>query len=131
MSDVSGGLTPAQKTAIENATTHGAAANPHSGHGLKIENQNNVTGSRAVNVIYQNTGQTLMLISIVTHVGSSSGKTTLISDSNASPTNDIGASTMLATDKESVFGVVLPNHYYKLLADGAVTATLDDWVEWS
>ena len=31
-SDVSGGLTPAQKTAIENATAHIPAAAPHSGH---------------------------------------------------------------------------------------------------
>lgn len=97
----------------------------------KFTNQNDVTGSRAVNVVYQNTSGGTMLMDISFYASSANGSINPVTDSNAAPTSEVAYDhTGAPTDRSTISFIVLDGNYYKLNITGS-TPTIVHWVEWS
>lgn len=93
-------------------------------NGNNVSNQNVVTGSRALGVVYQNTNPTPMWVS-VTVTDASGVSMQAVSDSSSSPTTVI--SGVVAATTAFVIFIVLPGNYYQTDAPGS---TLNYWIEW-
>lgn len=89
--------------------------------------QNDVTASRVLGTVYQNTTGKPMFIA-VTAIQNSSGQLLGYADTSNPPTTEVGAQYGLTGWTHQVFFIVLPNNYYKSSTDA--TATLTKWIEW-
>lgn len=89
----------------------------------------NVTGSRALNTVYQNTGTTMKWVIVACNT-SSAGTLTLYCDATSSPTTGVGASTTNGAAWVTSVNILVPvNYYYKATCTNS--SGLDNWVEWS
>jgi len=88
-----------------------------------FSSQNVVTGSRALETVYQNTTGKVMMIAVT--VTMTSGWAYAYTDSNASPSTIVAGVSWNSAGLELVF-IVLPGNYYKVTG----TASLNYWVEW-
>ena len=94
--------------------------------------QNVVTGSRAINTVYQNTGNKPLFVTITFTVGGTTVSADIKCDSNAAPATVIASvSPKNATAITTITFIVLPSYYYKLYQGGSVTLTMQYWTEWS
>lgn len=89
--------------------------------------QNNVTGSRTFNQVYQNTGQTPMIVTI--YCSSTLGVKQVFCDSSPSPST--GVAGFNGEYGGSISFVVLPGYYYNLAVVSGSDPTIFSWVEWS
>jgi trimeric autotransporter adhesin len=95
-----------------------------------------VTGSRALNTVFQNTGSTPRFVSLTSTMGngSSAGYMNALTDANNPPTTEVarvGSGAVSSVGERSglqVFFIVLPGNYYKVSTTG--TVILHDWTEW-
>ena len=129
-SDVSGGLTPTQKTAIENAIAHEAAAAPHSGH-TSTPVKYDVTGSRAVNGIYQNTTGKVMHLIILLRGNASAARQSILYSDSATPPTEMAGDLYLGTsnNRQTLSVLIEPDAYYKLYCLN-YNPTITAWIEW-
>jgi hypothetical protein len=84
-----------------------------------------VTGSRSIGTIYQNTGATFMVVSITVSVGGEKALLFEVSADGASWLRTIDTSDT-DTARQSHEMIVLPGEYYRL-ATGS--STIDKWIE--
>lgn len=91
--------------------------------------QTDVSGSRAAETVYQNTGTAPLFVGVsgAQHFG---GNITLYSDSSPTPTTVASSSGSYLTDTTSLFSPVLPGNYYKIHFTNP-PVTIDAWIEWS
>ncbi|HWQ95916.1 MAG TPA: hypothetical protein VN368_00950 [Candidatus Methylomirabilis sp.] len=93
-----------------------------------ITNQNNVSADRADNTPYQNTTGKVMDV-MVYWTDSTTGRTgTAYSDSNSSPTTQVGKASSAGTGSACLPFKVIPGNYYKV--DWAVVPTTILWMEY-
>lgn len=87
-----------------------------------------LSGSRALSTVYQNTSGNAMLV--LADLSSVGGGTTIqaISDSNASPSDVVWQSDGVSSGSQTIFFMVPNNHYYKVTCSGASVA---HWNEYS
>ncbi|MDO8481978.1 MAG: hypothetical protein Q7S75_02765 [bacterium] len=103
------------------------------GGGMNITSQNVVTSSRAYGTVYQNTnsGPLYIFISSSCVFNYSLAAYT---DTNASPSTLVGyggtSGGNYAAVWSSLFFIVLPNSYYKVISNGSGCANPTAWVEW-
>lgn len=92
----------------------------------KIENQDVVTGSRAINTIYQNTtGKPMFVVASFSYISGTS-LVNFKTDVNATPTTIVA---FQASPHDIILsGFVLPGHYYGML--DVTGETLNVWTEW-
>ena len=89
--------------------------------------QSDVTGSRALGTVYQNTTGNSMFISVVAHKATAVALAAFTDSSNP-PTTQVAVQTEFGVSSLlSVFFVVLNNNYYTVTMSGG---TLDNWIEW-
>lgn len=87
-----------------------------------------LSGSRALNTVYQNTsGKAMMAVIDLSSVG---GGTTIqgISDSGSSPTDVVWQSDGVVSGRQTICLMIPNNHYYKVTCSGAAVA---HWNEYS
>ena len=91
--------------------------------------QSDITSSRALGTVYQNTTGKAMFVNVVT-TPSGATNVTAYTDASNPPTTvvftQIGAGTGYV---QTAHFVVLPNNYYKV-AWSAGSPTLQKWIEW-
>lgn len=103
-----------------------------------VTNQNVVTGSRALNTTFQNTGSKPMFVSVSVGAvglgGQQIGYTaTAQTDSSNPPTTGVGTvyfngnSAYSAAGTGNLFFIVLPGNYYRISSNGSLVS----WTEWS
>ncbi len=98
-----------------------------------VSAQNVVTGSRALNATFHNSG-TKPLFVLVSLGGSNSGGTffnaTALTDSNTTPTTTVGfwAASGNGYGYGAAFMIVLPGNYYRV---NSTAGTMSCWTEWS
>jgi hypothetical protein len=92
-----------------------------------FQNQNIVTGLRALGSIYQNTTGRTMQVTVTNNI-TAGGSVTVYSDSTLNPTTEVCADNTAATKSPITF-MVLNNNYYTLTVGG--TVALVCWTEWS
>lgn len=95
-----------------------------------VQSQNVVTGTRALDTIFQNTTGKPMFVS-VTASGSGVNFLTAITDASATPTTQVaqaGQGSSVGATIEQIFFIVLPGNYYKVAGGGS--AGLQTWTEW-
>lgn len=111
----------------------GAVSNPgKSGGGTYAgpTHQNNVTGSRVLNTVYQNTTGLPMWV-YVTGNGGSGAAISLegLTDSSNPPTTDVGyVYGAVNNSNAQISFLVLPGNYYKVLT--GLSSTLTVWIEY-
>lgn len=92
-----------------------------------VSTQNNVTGSRSVGTVYQNTtGKPMFVVASMQVSGGQS--MTAYTDSAANPTTACGRVAPTSSTEAPLAFWVLPNNYYKLVASGGFVA--GQWIEW-
>lgn len=95
-----------------------------------------VTGSRALNTIFQNTGSTPRFVSLTCTMGNGSSEGTMkaLTDANNPPTTELAhvasgaVSSVGERDALQLFFIVLPGNYYRVTTVG--TVILGIWTEW-
>ena len=128
---------------------HVAAADPHGQYLKEVDaytgptTQSDVTASRAVDTVYQNTTGKPMFVQIAVDTYYSDRTSSDLSrsyvayaDANATPTTAVakascvinGDITNLHVDQTMTF-VVLPSHYYTLALAGTETGGIESWIE--
>ena len=99
-----------------------------------ITNQNTVTGSRALNTVFQNTLTRPLFVTVTVQLpsGGPGQSATLESDSNASPSTAVAYCASSEGGPGSaylcMFAVILPGNYYRVSSS---TGTLVIWTEWN
>lgn len=100
-----------------------------------ISSQSVVTGSRAFNTAYQNTGSTARFVLACIYNTSVTGgeKVQWLSDSSSTPATVLAEITLPASNWSMPFPLfVLPGNYYKMVADGgSPTIGVLAWTEWN
>ena len=112
-------------TSLFNAV-NGLLGNGSTG-GSWFQNQNVVTGQRALGTIYQNTTGKTMFITVTNNISSTSS-VTVYTDSSLNPTTEVCAENTTTT-KSPISFMVLNNNYYTLTTTGTVAIVC--WTEWS
>lgn len=120
-------------TAGTNVTITGTPVNPtvnsSGGSGGGPTTQTNVTGSRSLGAIFQNTtGKPLYVLVTVVGVGGQSA-ISAFSDSSATPTLNVAFQFINATSNVCLFFIVLPGNFYQVIS--ALASTLTVWVEYN
>lgn len=102
-------------------TTQNTTAQP-------VSQQNVVTGSRALNIVYQNNTGRPMFISLTMYDASGTA-TSILTDASNPPTTVVALSDSSngSPDFYNMFAIVLPGNYYKVTSGG----TISIWTEWS
>lgn len=91
--------------------------------------QNDVTGSRAYNTVYQNTTGKVMFISAC-GIGTQASTIILLTDSSNPPTTQVSFDSPYGNGHgANISGIILPNNYYKVTFSPG-SPSLDIWVEW-
>ena len=102
-----------------------------------VTTQNDVTGSRVLNTVYQNTGTRTMWVAVACVLARVLGIQSTAqarTDSSATPTTVVGTvttSTGLTLDglqNAPMTFLVLPGNYYTVVTTG--TANIGSWIEW-
>ena len=93
---------------------------------ISPKTQNNVTASRALGTVYQNTTGKPMFVSVICYITANYSTATAYTDSNSSPNTIVSDIQPYGTLVSSMFFIVLPGNYYKV----AGTMTLKNWIEW-
>ncbi len=93
----------------------------------KITTQTNVTASRVLGTVYQNTTTKPIFVSVAC-TNAAAANIYGYSDTTATPTLMVSASSVAASGYGGVGFWVLPNSYYKVVSTGS---TLSTWIEWS
>lgn len=114
--------------ATNKVATHAAVAAPHSGH-ANLTTQSVVTGSRAINTVYQNTSGKPMLVTI-SGDASVNSYFDILTDANNPPTTVVARQGFNISEWRSISFLVLPGNYYKLSVL-AGTPTPYRWTEWT
>jgi len=104
--------------------------------------QDDVTASRTINTVYQNTKGRTLFVGIMANVttGNAGEQALLIGDTDSATPPTVTAiytgivSSLAQNPQNKVFGfmVVLPGNYYRARSaiTGAATCTLVKWMEW-
>jgi hypothetical protein len=99
---------------------------------LTIQNQTDVTASRALGAVYQNnTGKTLFVL-ITLNLSSKAADVSFLTDASNPPVTVVSriSDDANAAVTNNVFAMVLPGNYYELLLN-AGTPAITIWVEYS
>lgn len=101
----------------------------------QVSNQNVVTGSRALNTIFHNTGLKPLFVSISVNL-SANGTASVKTDSTSAPSTVVqevvltSGPTQYTHNTVILFFIVLPGNYYEVVTTGTVIAG-PIWTEWS
>jgi hypothetical protein len=113
--------------AVKLSTSTGGAA--------PVVNQNVVTGSRALDTVFQNTTGKVMFVAVTVNGGANHAVASAYTDSNATPSTPVGLfsysaiNNIVASGFGQLFFIVLPGNYYKVTND--LSMSLGYWVEWN
>jgi len=88
--------------------------------------QNNMTSSRAIATVYQNTTGRIMYVTVLTT--SNNGTAYAYCDNNPSPTTLVSICSTLSFYNRTNFFIVVPGNYYKVTTDSG--GSLMSWIEW-
>ena len=104
---------------------------PAAGGGGGITTQSNVTATRALNTVYQNTSGKVMFITVAAYPSAASILLSLYTDTANPPTtlaNQFYAGTNITV---TVSGFVLPGSYYEVKSSIGPPTVLSTWMEWT
>jgi hypothetical protein len=97
--------------------------------------QANVTASRALATVYQNTGKTPLWVNAVVFGGGTGIVTMAASDSSATPTTEVAQTQDIFATSNTVYRtlsfIVLPGNYYKVTVSGSGSSGVGKWIEWA
>lgn len=111
----------------KNSSSSGTSTSTSTGTGATLSiSQTNVTSSRALATVYQNTTGKPMFVSVSVSRGST-GTVSVYTDSNTPPTTQILATSDSSGWNSSVYFYVVPGNYYKVVTDSS--ASLIFWYE--
>ncbi len=114
---------------METAAVH----NPNSVNGPT--SQTDVTGSRVLATVYQNTLTVPKFVNVtITDAAAESFRMNAISDANPAPALVVAAiqtSASVVTQFETLSFIVLPGNYYKVVRAIGASAVIDKWIEYS
>jgi len=95
--------------------------------------QNVVTGTRALSMVFHNTGSTPMFVTVTGHnTVTSSTAIEAFTDSSMTPSTLVAESTVaLVGVHTTVVFVVLAGNYYEVACSTTANQILDLWTEWN
>jgi hypothetical protein len=100
-----------------------------SGGGLSSQSAN-LSGSRALNTVYQNTSGKPMWVSAIVNITGSAGSAYVNTDSSTTPTNTVAQSYQGTVGGQVFLGFwVLNNNYYKVSV--SATGSINTWYEYT
>jgi hypothetical protein len=102
-----------------------------SGSGAPSVQTANLAGLKSFTTVYQNTGTTVLWVSVSISTGAGQGQYQLQVGPTSAPTPAVSiASSTAINEIVTVFAPVLPNYFYQVLSTGVATGTLQGWFEW-